>query len=184
MESITVMEMMVPLEDYATVSGDATLGEAIFALEEAQRNFDQDHYRHRAILVYDGNGKIVGKLSQLDVLQALEPKYPGEEGYKDLDQYGISADYIRGLIDDLGLLKQPLQDVCRKAADMKVKNVMYTPTRGEYVSEKATLNEAIIQLIIGKHQSLLVTRGREIVGILRLTDVFMKVTDMIKACRV
>lgn len=184
MESITVKEMMVPLEDYATVSEEATLAGAVLALEEAQQNFDRHHYRHRAILVYDKNEKIVGKLSQTDVLKALEPKYQGENGLKDLDQYGISANYVRGLIDDLGLLKNPLQDICRKAAVLKVKNIMYTPTKGEYVPEEATLNEAIIQLIAGKHQSLIVTRGKEIVGILRLTDVFKKVTDMIKACKI
>jgi len=52
------------------------------------------------------------------------------------------------------------------------------------VDEMATLNEAVIQLLVGKHQSLLVTRGREIVGILRLTDVFKKVSDMISSCKI
>jgi CBS domain-containing protein len=184
MESIAVKDMMIPLEDYATVSEDATLAEAVFALEDAQSHFDQNRYQHRAILVYDRNKKIVGKLSQLDVLKALEPKYTGAGNFEELDQFGINADYIRGLIDELGLLKNPVQDICRKAAEVKVKNIMYTPTKGEIVSETATLNEAIIQLLVGKHQSLLVTRGKEIVGILRLTDVFKKVTDMIKACKI
>jgi hypothetical protein len=53
METILVKEMMIPLADYATVSEEANLYEAVVALEEAQRSFDQDKYRHRAILVYD-----------------------------------------------------------------------------------------------------------------------------------
>lgn len=184
MELINIKDIMIPLEDYATVSEDVTLAEAVLALEDAQSNFDQDRYRHRAILVYDKNKKIVGKLSQLDVLQALEPKYQGAGDFKELDQFGINADYIRNLIDELGLLKKPVQDICKRAAEVKVKNIMYTPTQGEFVSEKATLNEAIVQLLLGKHQSLLVTRSGDIVGILRLTDVFKKVTDMIKACKI
>ncbi len=52
---------------------------------------------------------------------------------------------------------------------------MYSPTEGEYLSENATLDEAIHMLVMGYHQSLLVTRGRRIVGILRLTDVFATV---------
>jgi CBS domain containing-hemolysin-like protein len=35
MKSISVKEIMVPLSEYATVSKDATLYEAILALEEA-----------------------------------------------------------------------------------------------------------------------------------------------------
>ena len=49
---------------------------------------------------------------------------------------------------------------------------MYKPTEGEYIKVSATMNEAIHQLIIGKHHSLLVRNGSDIVGIVRLTDVF------------
>jgi len=60
---------------------------------------------------------------------------------------------------------------------------MYTPTEGEYVAEDATLDRAIHQLVIGRHQSLLVTHEDRIVGILRLTDVFMEICTLIKACQ-
>jgi CBS domain-containing protein len=59
---------------------------------------------------------------------------------------------------------------------------MYTPGEGEYVSENASLGEAIHQLIMGHHQSLLVTRDDKIVGILRLTDVFAAVFHRMKEC--
>jgi CBS-domain-containing membrane protein len=60
---------------------------------------------------------------------------------------------------------------------------MYTPTEGEYVSMDATLDQALHQLVVGHHQSLLVTKdGKEIVGILRLTDLFQQISEMIKAC--
>ena len=184
MESILVKDIMVRLEDYATVSEDATLYEAVRALNAAQKKFDPNTYPHRAVLVYAAGGKIVGKLSQLDVLRALEPKYQDVSDFKELDGYGINADYIRNLVKELGLLKKPLDDMCRKAATLKVKNIMHTPLEGEYLDEKASLNEAVIQLLVGKHQSLLVTRGSEIVGILRLTDVFVKVADMISSCEI
>ena len=44
---------MVPLSEYATVSEDATLFEAVSELEKAQEEFDHTRYRHRAILVMD-----------------------------------------------------------------------------------------------------------------------------------
>ena len=66
----------------------------------------------------------------------------------------------------------------------KVKDIMYTPAEGEYVSEHAMLDTAIHQLVVGHHHSLLVTRGEEIVGVLRLTDVFREVCLRIKECMV
>lgn len=175
--------MMVPLADYAAVLQDATLSEAVVALKEAQEHFDQNRYRHRAILVLDQRRNVVGKVSQLDVLKALEPKY---RGLGDVDKleglYGLRAGVIKQMISDHGLWKQPLDDICRKAAALKVRDIMYTPTEGEYVPEDATLNEGVHRLILGRHQSLLVTRGKEIVGILRLTDVFHRVSDLIAAC--
>jgi CBS domain-containing protein len=75
MKTVQVKDVMVALEDYATVSENATLYEAVLALEKAQEEFDQSQYRHRAILVYDDKQKIVGKISQLDLLMALEPNY-------------------------------------------------------------------------------------------------------------
>ena len=49
---------------------------------------------------------------------------------------------------------------------------MHKPTEGEYIDVSATMNETIHRLIVGKHHSLLVTKGPDIVGIVRLTDVF------------
>lgn len=49
---------------------------------------------------------------------------------------------------------------------------MYTLSDDDCLNENATLEEAIHVLIMGHHQSLLVIRQNEIVGILRLTDVF------------
>jgi CBS-domain-containing membrane protein len=61
---------------------------------------------------------------------------------------------------------------------------MHTPTEGEYVRQDASLDVAIHQLIIGQHQSLLVTdKAGEIVGILRLTDVFAAVFHKLKECK-
>jgi len=184
MESIIVKDMMVLLDDYATVSEEATLYEAVHKLEEAQQKFDQNKYRHRAVLVYDSRGNIVGKLGQLDVLKGLEPKYEGIGELRGLTRYGLNPERIRQMIKEYGLWKQPIDDICRKAATVKVKQIMYTPTEGEYVAEDATLNQAIHQLIVGQHQSLLVTRDNKIVGILRLTDVFKKITNIIKTCEI
>jgi hypothetical protein len=90
MKTITVRDMMLPLKDYATVSREATLREAVLASE-----------------------------------------------------------------------------------------IIQPPSESEYIDENASLGEATYQLIIYPYHSLLATGGGEVVGNLRLSDVFVKVCDII-----
>jgi len=185
MKTRKVKDLMVPLEEYATVSDDASLHAAVLALEEAQKKFrQQDRYKHRAILVLDKSRRVVGKLSQLDVIKGLEGGYKKMGDFTGISHTGFTTEFIKSMVDKYDLWKKPLEDVCRRAPHIKVKDIMYTPTEGEYIPEEATLDQALHQLVVGRHQSLLVTKdGREIVGILRLTDVFQEVCEMIKACQ-
>lgn len=184
METITVKDLMVPLEEYATVSEEASLLEAVLALEKAQEELDRTRYLylHRAVLVFNKENQIVGKISQLDVLRALEPKYAeiGDPGT--LSRAGFSPQFLKSMLERYSLFDRPLMDICRKAAEMKVKSFMHTPTEGEYIDESGSLGEAMHQLVMGHHQSLLVARGREILGILRLTDVFKHIFQTMKTC--
>lgn len=184
MKEYTVKDLMVPISEYATVSEDASLYEAVLTLEKAQADFNANHYTHRAILVYDKQKQIVGKLSQLDVIRSLEPKYNDMLESSGHSRFGFSRKFMKSLLTQYKLWDMPLADICRKASGIRVSDVMYTPSEGEFVSEEATLNEAVHMLVMGHHQSLLVTRGTEIIGILRLTDVFSAIFHMMKECNI
>jgi CBS domain-containing protein len=180
---ISVKERMVPLEEYATVQEDATLQQAVNALAEAQEKWGKEHYPHRAILVFDQQGKVVGKLSQWDVIRALEPKYDELFDFERLSHFGFNPSFIKGMLKEHNLWEHPLNDICKSAGFIKVADIMYTPKREEYVEESASLAEAIHQLIMGHHQSLLVTdRKGDIVGVLRLSDVFHEVCRRMQGC--
>jgi signal-transduction protein with cAMP-binding, CBS, and nucleotidyltransferase domain len=126
------------------------------------------------------------KISQLDVLSALEPKYAKMMDMESVSRSGlnISVDLLKSKLEEHGLWDKPLKDISGKAAKVKVKAFMYAPTEGEYIEESASLEEAMHMLVMGHHQSLLVTKGGEIAGILRLTDVFMEVFRLMKLCEV
>ena len=184
MESKTVKEMMIPLSDYATVQQDATLFDAVQALKQAQNQFARNRYQHRAVLVFDDKKQIVGKLAQLDVLKSLEPKYKGLDELDNLALLHVDVDAIRNSMETYGLWQKPIDDICRKAAAVKVRDIMEKTGKGEYIEEDETINTAIHQMVVGQKQSLLVTRGEKIVGILRLTDVFKQICDLMEACEV
>jgi CBS domain-containing protein len=174
MEIITVEDLFVPIEEYATVGEDATLYEAVKALEKAQEDLDYKRYfyLHRAILVIGNNGDVLGKLSQLDVIRALEPKYSKMGDMKNISRTGFTTDFIKSIMEKYALCEVPFTEMSRRAASLKVTDYMYTPSEGEYIEADASLCEAVHMLVMGHHQSLLVTRDKKIVGILRLTDVF------------
>ncbi|MBI4621003.1 MAG: CBS domain-containing protein [Desulfobacterales bacterium] len=182
MKEIRVKDIMVPLKEYATVHEDSSLADAVYALEEAQKAFDVSRERHRAILVYDNNKKIVGKLSQWDVIKSLEPKYDSFGDLRSVSRSGFSPEFIKSMLEKHNLWVDDLDTVCHRVAKKRVKEVMYVPTEGEKIEEDATFGKALHMLIIGHHQSLLVSRGEGIVGVLRLGDVFKLVCERIKAC--
>ncbi len=173
---------MVPISEYATVPEGATLIEAYLALEKAQEEYDRSKYRHRAILVLDKNNRVIGKVGQLDVLRALETKNEKFETFEDLNKFQFSAPFIMSLREQCLMQDEPLTDICKKGAHIKVEDLMRAPTEGEYVEEKTSLNTAIHQLVRGSHMALLVTRNNDIVGILRLTDVFAAIFHTMKEC--
>jgi CBS domain-containing protein len=171
---------MVPLEEYATVSETATLREAILALEKAQMTLDPSRHKHRAILVLDESGKVVSKITMKHILIALEPNYGKVEGTGVLERSGFSPDLIRSMLENNALWTEPLQFFSERAAKLKVGDLIHAPSEDEYIAENATLGEAIHQMIVYPYLSLLVTAGDKVLGILRLSDVFTKVCDIIK----
>jgi len=180
MKTIIVKELMVPLNEYATVCREATLRDAVLALEKAQMTLDPSQHKHRAILVLDENGKVLSKITMKDILVALEPNYGKVEGMGVLERSGYSPDLIRSMLEDNALWAKPLQFVRERATKLQVVDIIQTPSEGEYIDENATLGEAAHQLIVQPYHSLLVTSSDEVVGILRLSDVFTKVCDIIK----
>jgi CBS domain-containing protein len=178
----TVKDLMVPLSEYATVPMGSTLFEAVLALEKAQEEFDHTKYRHRGVLIMDGSGRVIGKLSHMDALRALEPKENPANGIKDLIQFGFSHKFVSSLRKQERLKAAPLGDLCQKTLALKVEDFMRATAEDELIDIEASLDIAIHQLVLGNHLSLLVTENDKVIGILRVADVFAAVFHTMKTC--
>ncbi len=173
MKNTKVSELMVPLSEYATVPLSATLGDAVGALIQAQKGFNPSRYPHRAVLVVNEKGDVVGKISQTNVLKALEPKYFEELGIDgDMGIHRLSNYILKTMVDKYNLFKEPFDEACHRAAQISIGKIMYSPKAGDFIDQNDTLGDAIHRLVLGCHQSLLVRDGSKVIGILRLTDVF------------
>ena len=182
MEQINVKNLMVPISEYARVRIGTTLLDAIWELEKAQEAYTSSKYQHRAILVLDQNNTVVGKIGQLRILKAVETREELDNELDNLANFKFSDGYIANIREQRRLLAPILtKESLRIAAQRKVEEFMQKPTPGEYVAEDSSIDTAIHRLVAGTHLSLLVTRGNEIVGILRRADVFAAVFHEMQA---
>lgn len=184
MRGKTVKDIMAPLSEYMTISVEASMNEAAMALDEAQRRYEENPQEHRMLLITDTGGKIVGKLSQLEIMRALEPRKKPIEHEESLSRFGISSNYLKPMLDLCGFWEKPLIDLCKESVNLKIIRLVENMTEGERIDVDATLPQAIYQMSMEHHQSLLVINQNEIVGVLRQADLFKEVVETLSVCEI
>jgi CBS domain-containing protein len=174
MRSLKVTGLMIPLSMCPTVSEEATLREAMSALETTRMRVDAPDYRPRFVIVHDVHYNVVGVLRQTDVLKSLEPKYSLIEKSERDAPSERAPHAIESMMNEYDLWEEPLADVCRKAKDRKVKDIVAKPVEDEFISEDASIAEAIHMMLMGNQASLLVKGEVGVLGIVRLSDIFLE----------
>lgn len=162
-----VKDLMVTLDAYSHVSEDASLLDAIESLERAPAGSGSEpaRPRDRAVLVQSEDGQVIGKLSQWDMLRGLEPRY---------------EDQIEVIANDYFLWTHAMfVNLAEKARKVQARDLLRQLTHAEMIKEDAPLDVAVHQLVRDRLLSLLVVRGERVVGVLRLSDVFRAVTEMV-----
>jgi hypothetical protein len=173
MEAKHVKDVMVPLDDYAVVDSNATVFEALMALRESQTRLKPGQYLHRAVLVKNGDGAIVGKLGHLSFLKALEPKYNEIGDLPSLARAGLTPEFISSLAVKWDIFKEDLGEACKRLKEVRVVDAMH-PVK-EHIDENAPMSEAIHKIVMWQTLSILVISGGKAVGLLRLGDLFNEV---------
>ncbi len=166
-----VRELMLPLGEYTVVPEEAKLEEVFLALEGAfagSGKTDPTATRDFAVLVLDGSGRVVGRLTVWDALQGLEP-----QARRRVDSLAMPEGY--------DAWDRPLQQLASKARNLRAKDIVATLHKDEYIDQEADLDEALRRLVDNRYLSLIATRGRESVGILRVVDVFRHVCEQLRA---
>lgn len=184
METIKVKDLMTSFEGYPKVSEDASLFEAVQALDEGRQKLDDKGHRFMAVLVCNKAGKVIGKFNRMDILTCLEPEYLTNDELKKVSRFGLTPEYLHSMLDSYDLWKAPLQDICRKSFNKKVGEFVSQQPSNVLIDSDVTLSKAIHHLIMSRCQALLVTSQGEAVGLLRLVDVFDQVSAQMQACKI
>ena len=172
-----VKELMLPFDQCVTVSQEATVGECIRISHGSGdwRHSQGDSGSYRALLVLDGENRVVGKLNDKDIVSKMEPRYRAQrepETIAHIFAAGLSPALLKSMMERHSYWDETFTRSYQQVLNVKVKDCMHTPRAHECVQQGDPLELAVHQLVIGHHQSLLVTAAYSIVGTLTLTDVF------------
>ena len=163
----SIREVMIPIEEYTTLSQQSTIKEAIDKLRESfsakvstSRIMETGH---RSIVVFDDRGECIGVLAIIDLLRAILPGYLSAPKPSMADSVQYSPMFWTGMFR---------REVVRLASK-KIKEVMSSAPRT--IDSDANLMEAAYTMIYQNKRRLAVMDSGKVIGIIREQDLFFEI---------
>jgi len=177
-----VKELMKAVSNFAVVDESSTLFEAILAMGALSSQDTSCGLKCPAALVSNGNSEITGFLDFRNMLKGLEPKYA--EIADSVEEGSISPDWIKTVLKKHGLWANLLDEICKAAGEIVIRDLKITPGEGQMIGAEASLNEALFQMMVTGKDYLFVKDGKKLAGIINLSDIARHMCDTVKACRI
>jgi|GEM_PF-3354983 len=173
-----VSELMLPLAEYAIVNDNASVAEALKTLKKKNDENRGRKHPHRAVLVKDSLGIIVGKLGHFSILHGILEN--------PVTQFKIHAqnilqnhpEMVARASENLQLLDENMDVIIDRAKSIPVTRFMQ-PISSK-IEEDASLVEAIRMFDEYQALSLIVTKDNNVVGVLRIADLFDEIAENIR----
>ncbi|WP_028322617.1 response regulator [Desulfatiglans anilini] len=161
-----VREVMIPFEEYTSISAGQSVLEAILELKETfssrmttSRIMETGH---RSLLVLGANGEVQGVMTIKDLLESIMPAYLSAPKPSTADSIQYSPMFWSGMFT--------LE--VRKLSTKKVGEVM--SPRPSTIDADSNLMEAAFLMITQNERRLLVMQGTRPVGVIREQDLFFE----------
>lgn len=174
-----VRDLLVPISEYAVTTLDKPLKEAVPALRKLYCEVEDGKCTeagHRTILVLDHAGKLVGILDFKSILKVLIPEIAGGLTAK-LEALGVSIAFAQAGTADLDEARLGFRARVLKNAETQVGEIMLK-IRGT-IQADADLMDALKVIYANKITVLPVYDGDKLVGVLRDSDLFLSVADIL-----
>lgn len=173
-----VREIMVPLDQYAVVSPEATLREAVSALRGSYCQLDTGYCTEagpRTVMVVNEGQQLVGILDFASILKVLVPEVAGTLSQK-IQALEVSVVFAEAGIEKMDISQADLKARVEQNAQVKVKQIML-PSRVNVEAETDVLS-ALKLIFRKKITKLPVVENGKLVGVVRDADLFMVVADI------
>lgn len=176
-----VKEAMIPISEFVTVPQNANLYEIFQAIDEDKGTVRGCTHAPLDVVVVNVRGDLVGKVTMLDVIRAMEPHYHRVLTKRSTHDT-VTHGYLSKVFKEHNLWPELLHSICKTAVDLTAGDIMHTPAPDEYVDEEDSLEVALHRYIVGIRQSLLVRKGKEITGLICFADMFEVIKQATLAC--
>ena len=165
-EEKRVKDVMIPLEEYTTLTRDQTVKEAILKLKKSFTDKVSTsrimETGHRSILVFSRKGEVMGVLAIKDLLSAIMPAYINAPKPSMADSIQYSPMFWHGMFT------KEVQNLINK----KIEEVM-SPAPLEIDSE-SNLMEAAYMMVTNNVRRLVVMGKGKVAGMIREQDLFFE----------
>jgi DNA-binding response OmpR family regulator len=155
----SIVELMVPVSAYRRIGIEATVRDAVLALQEAQRQElspgGTDRGR-RTLLVFDATGQFRGLVRAEDIVRLMVPRFLLESPY---------SSYFTGMF-----LAQ-----AKVVGRLPLRSVLQEPPS---LHADAPLMEAAYWLVSAGVSHLPITRSGVLVGVLRPEDLYQEIAEL------
>jgi len=167
----TVLEVMVPIHEYTTLSGDTSVKDAIQALKKSFASKVSTsrimETGHRSVLVVDAQKRVKGVVAILDLLKMIMPAYLSAPKPSLADSIQYSPIFWSGLFST----------EVRRSADKKIRDVMSPAPYA--IDSTASLMEATYMMVKYQVRRLVVRQGGGVVGVIREQDLFFEMEKVL-----
>jgi DNA-binding response OmpR family regulator len=164
-------DIMIPVEEYTTISARATVKEGIEALKKSYEGLVSTdkimETGHRSILVFDDKGDLAGILSILDLIAAVRPAYLTAPKPSMADTLQYSPMFWTGLFTSQA----------KGLSDKKVGEIMSDPP--PMIDEETNLMEIADTLYTQNARRLAVVQGSKVVGVVREQEIFFEIARIV-----
>ncbi len=176
---LNIRDLMIPLTNAAVAGVDTPLKDAISALRRLYCEVEEGKCTEagfRIILVTDGKGQVVGILDFHSIIRGLIPEITGtfpEKLHALWDSLGAAG--AKSIFSDdakLGLKARVLKNAEKPVGELMQK------VKGS-IGADADVLEALIMLCESKASALPVYDGDQPVGVVRDSDLFLKIADIL-----
>jgi CheY-like chemotaxis protein len=170
-EEKRVGDIMIPVEEYTSISVDSTVKEAIEALKKSYESFLSTgkvmECGHRSVLVFDKKGRLAGMLSILDLINGLRPAYLTAPKPSMADALRYSPMFWSGLFTTQS----------KALVGKKVGDLMSEPPLT--IEEEANLMEVSELMVTERARRAAVTRKGKVVGVVREQELFFEIARIV-----
>jgi CBS domain-containing protein len=159
-----VRELMIPLQDYPHIPHWFTLRQAVAMVRESALKY-VGRLQPRAVLVFNEKYQIVGMLTLRDILRGLEPGFLKES---DIIKSDPALAIVMGDLFGPGMKKQAERPVSEVMSPIKVS-----------IQADDSLVKALFVMVRESVGLMPVIDGNRVAGLVRLTDLFLEVSQAI-----